>query len=55
MSHDGRMRRGKISTDDTNPDRIYFLNQSKPKEAPKEVEDTIEVKPFKNKVKKNDN
>ena len=31
------MRRGKISTDETNIDRIYFLEQSKPKEveAPK--------------------
>ena len=40
MSHEGKMRRGELSTDDTNIDRIYFLEQSKPKEekvAPKKV------------------
>ena len=38
MSHEGRMRRGELSKDPTNIDRIYFLEQSKPKEkveAPK--------------------
>ena len=37
MSHDGKMRRGELSKDPTNIDRIYFLEQSKPKETPKKV------------------
>ncbi len=39
MSHEGKMRRGEMSNDPTNIDRIYFLEQSKPKEveAPKKV------------------
>ena len=49
MSHEGRMRRGSISTDPNNIDRIYFLEHSKPKPTPK-VE--VEVKKEK---KKNDN
>ena len=36
MSHEGKMRRGEISKDPTNIDRVYFLEQSKPK-APKEI------------------
>ncbi len=44
MSHEGKMRRGELSKDPTNIDRIYFLEQSKPKEKPKE-------KPEKKKVK----
>ena len=35
MSHLGKMRRGELSNDPTNIDRIYFLEQSKPKEEPK--------------------
>ena len=35
MSHEGKMRRGEMSKDPTNIDRIYFLEQSKPKEEPK--------------------
>ena len=35
MSHEGKMRRGELSKDPTNIDRIYFLEQSKPKEEPK--------------------
>ena len=46
MSHEGKMRRGELSNDPTNIDRIYFLEQSKPKEIPKEV---------KKEKKKNDN
>ena len=30
MSHEGKMRRGELSKDPTNIDRIYFLEQSKP-------------------------
>ena len=41
MSHEGKMRRGELSNDPTNIDRIYFLEQSKPKEEP-EVEETEE-------------
>ena len=42
MSHEGKMRRGELSKDPANIDRIYFLEQSKPKEevkveAPKKV------------------
>ena len=40
MSHEGKMRRGAISKDETNIDRIYFIEQSKPKEETKP-----EVKP----------
>ncbi len=36
MSHEGKMRRGEISNDPNNADRIYFLEQSKPKEEVKE-------------------
>lgn len=37
MSHEGKMRRGELSKDPTNIDRIYFLEQSQPNEveAPK--------------------
>jgi len=38
MSHEGKMRRGEMSIDPTNIDRIYFLEQSKPKETPKKKE-----------------
>lgn len=44
MSHEGKMRRGELSKDPENIDRIYFLEQSKPKEEP-----------VKRKVKKDDN
>lgn len=33
MSHEGKMRRGELSKDPTNIDRIYFLEQSKPVEV----------------------
>ena len=36
MSHEGKMRRGELSKDPDNIDRIYFLEQSKPKEEVKE-------------------
>ena len=39
------MRRGELSTDDTNIDRIYFLEQSKPVEA--EPEKPVKKKPEK--------
>lgn len=29
MSHEGKMRRGEFSTNPEDPDRIYFLEQSK--------------------------
>ena len=49
MSHDGKMRRGKISTDPTNIDRIYFLEQSKPKKV---VVDNLNDEPLEPKPKK---
>jgi len=39
MSHDGKMRRGENSKDPTNVDRIYFLEQSKPKPIEKPVKE----------------
>ncbi len=44
MSHEGKMRRGEISKDPTNIDRIYFLEQSKPVEEFKEVVKKKKVK-----------
>ena len=38
MSHDGKMRRGELSKDPENIDRIYFLEQSKPKVEVKKKE-----------------
>lgn len=35
MSHEGKMRRGEISKDPNNIDRIYFLEQTKPKQVSK--------------------
>ena len=36
MSHEGKMRRGEMSNDPENSDRIYFLEQSKPVKVKKE-------------------
>lgn len=51
MSHEGRMRRGEISKDPNNEDRIYFLEQSKPVKPVKE-EPKPEPKPKKKEKKK---
>ncbi|KKL09826.1 hypothetical protein LCGC14_2561960 [marine sediment metagenome] len=51
MSHEGKMRRGEISKDPTNIDRIYFLEQMKPsvKEDPSmDMEITKKPKKVKN-------
>ena len=47
MSHEGKMRRGEISIDPTNIDRIYFLENSKPKEVKKPEVSKEEPKPKK--------
>lgn len=44
MSHDGKMRRGELSNDPDNIDRIYFLEQSKLVEViPKTIEQMNKV------------
>ena len=56
MSHEGKMRRGEISTDPTNIDRIYFLDQTQPKPVAETIAKPVE-KPVKEvkKEKKNVN
>ena len=53
MSHEGKMRRGENSKDPTNIDRIYFLEQSKPKDIGQKSAEFME-EPKKKKVKKDD-
>ena len=53
MSHEGQMRRGATISDETNPDRIYFLENSKPASTKETVKETkVDVKKEK---KKDDN
>lgn len=49
MSHEGRMRRGEMSKDATNIDRIYFLEQTKPVQP-----EELPLKQVKKKVDKDD-
>lgn len=53
MSHEGKMRRGKLLLDHTNPDRIYFLENSQPNPDVDAIAKPVE-KPVKEKKEKKD-